>query len=30
MNRKKYSYELDDNILFISKDNKIVDYLYVN
>lgn len=25
-----YSYELDDNILFINKDNKTVDYLYVN
>lgn len=28
--QEKYSYELDDNILFISKGNKIVDYLYVN
>ena len=28
--QEKYSYELDDNILFINKDNKTVDYLYVN
>ena len=28
--QEKYSYELDDNILFINRDNKIVDYLYVN
>lgn len=28
--QEKYSYELDDNILFISKDNKVIDYLYVN
>ena len=28
--QEKYSYKLDDNILFISKDNKVVDYLYVN
>ena len=26
----KYSYELDNNILFINKDNKTVDYLYIN
>lgn len=28
--QEKYSYELDDNILFINKDNKTVDYLYVD
>lgn len=28
--QEKYSYELDNNILFINKDNKTVDYLYVN
>lgn len=28
--QEKYSYELDDNILFINKDNKTVYYLYVN
>lgn len=28
--QEKYSYELDDNILFINRDNKTVDYLYVN
>lgn len=28
--QKKYSYELDDNILFINKDNKTIDYLYVD
>lgn len=28
--QEKYTYELDDNILFISKDNKVIDYLYVN
>lgn len=28
--QEKYSYELDNNILFINKDNKTVDYLYIN
>ena len=28
--QEKYSYELDDNILFINKDNKTVEYLYVD
>lgn len=28
--QEKYSYELDDNILFINKDNKTIDYLYVD
>lgn len=28
--QEKYNYELEDNILFINKDNKTVDYLYVN
>lgn len=28
--QEKYSYELDDNILFINKDNKTIEYLYVN
>lgn len=28
--QEKYSYELDNNILFINKDNKTIDYLYVD
>ncbi len=28
--QEKYSYELDNNILFINKDNKTVEYLYVD
>ncbi len=28
--QEKYSYELDDNILFINKDNKTVEYLYID
>lgn len=28
--QEKYSFESENNILFISKDNKIIDFIYLN